>query len=377
MRQSAEEVYPAFRRCTLVAFQVAIDYRPALLGHSGIARVARELARALAARAGIDLLLFGHCLARAVRGEKIPEGARLRRLPIPGRLQPLLARIGLGADRLCGSPAVFHWIDYVHPPVNRARTVLTIHDLAFARDPNWHGASAASLLERTRAAASEASAVVVPTQATRLDVERWIPGARTVRVIPFAADHAPRAGAGPHPLRGETYVLAVGTIEPRKNHIALLEAWRRLPSPRPRLVVVGQRGWCCEDAEQALLEAEREGATWLRGAGDRELFRLMRHAAVLVYPSLWEGFGFPPLEAMALGVPVVAGDCPALREVLEDGALFADPRSPDSIAAALDLLLRDPGERRAAAERGPRRAGCFSWARCAEAHEDLYREIAP
>jgi len=358
---------------------IALDYRPALLSPAGIGRACRELARALARRDDVALHLFGHSLARARVPVEVPPGARLHRLPIPGRSLPLLARCGLPAARLAGGARVFHWTDFVMPPVGATPAVLTVHDLAFVRDPAWHGAAAAAeLRERTRAAIARAAAVVVPSRTTAQDVRAFAPELRALHVVPFGGDHVGRAPAGPpHPLGGSPYALCLGTIEPRKNHGNLLAAWRQLPASRPLLVVVGRAGWACDGIVAALREAAAEGLVqWRPRAGDAEVFALLAHAELLVYPSLWEGFGFPPLEAMALGVPVVAHDAPPMRE-LGDGALqLADATDPGALAAACARLLGDGPARVQCAQRGRARAQTFRWADCAAAHAAIYREVA-
>lgn len=351
---------------------IALDYRPAVLSRSGIGRAVRELAAALAQRDDLAVRLFAHSLAPARRATSPPSAARWCRLPIPGRALPLLARAGLGADRLVGGARVFHWTDYVHPPVSTARVVLTVHDLAFVREPRWHGDDAARLRERTRAAIAAAAAVIAPSQATADDVRAFAPDVRKLAVIPFGADHAPRA-----PLPQGDHVLCLGTIEPRKNHLALLRAWERLPTPRPRLVVVGRAGWDCAGTVQALRAAAAAGwLTWRPDADDDEVWTLLRSARALAFPSLWEGFGFPPLEAMACGVPVVAHDCAPMRELGDGVFAFADAREPAQLAAALQRALADAAFRAQAASAGPARAAQLRWHDCAAAHAALYREVA-
>ncbi len=353
---------------------IALDYRPALLSRAGIGRATRELARGLAALEGVDVHLFGHSLARARVPAAPPRGSRLHRLPIPGRGLPLLGRLGCGAERLAGGAALFHWTDYVQPPVGAAKVALTVHDLAFVRDPAWHGADAAALEARTRRAITAADALICPTQATADDVARFAPEAPRPRVIPWGADHVP-ARPLPRP-RGDDYALCVGTVEPRKNHLALIEAWRRLPPRRPHLVVAGAVGWECEEAVQALERAERDGVlTWRRDADDEELWGLLQHARLLAYPALWEGFGFPVVEALRAGVPVVAHDVAPLREVGGDAARYADATAPEALAAAIERALFDAPLRAECVRRGAVRAAELSWRTCAEAHAALYREV--
>jgi glycosyltransferase involved in cell wall biosynthesis len=357
---------------------IALDYRPALLSPAGIGRATRELANALAARDDVTVHLFAHSLARARVALPVPPRAHLHRLPIPGRSLPFLARFGLGADRLAGGPQVFHWTDYVMPPVTRARVVLTVHDLAFVRDARWHGDDASVLRERTRAAIAAATALVVPSQATAADLRTFAPDAKPTHVIPFGADHAPAHTANaPAPFGDRPYVLCVGTIEPRKNHLALLAAFRLLPAPRPQLLVVGRIGWQCDAIVAALRAAAAEGwLVWRQDVDDAALWPLLQHAAALAYPSAWEGFGFPPLEAMQLGVPVVANDIAPLRELGDGAFLFADANDPSALAAAIDRAVHDADARAAAIAAGHRRAERYRWADCAAAHAAVYREVA-
>lgn len=355
--------------------RIALDYRPALLSHAGIGRAVRELARALAAEPGIQLNLFAHSFAAPSHPIAAPAGAKLHRLRIPGRSLPLLARFGLGADRLAGRAQVFHWTDYVHPAVSKAHLVATVHDLAFVHDPSFHGANTEVLRRRTEHAARTAAAVIVPSQATAADLRRFAPTTR-VEVIPFGSDHLMPAPAA-HPLGGHDFALCLGTIEPRKNHRTLLAAWRQLPSSRPKLVVAGRRGWEDEAIAQELQAAERDGMVlWRRDADDAEVSALMAHARLLVYPSLWEGFGFPPLEAMTRGVPVVAHDCAPMRELTDGAALLCDARSADALAAAIERTLADRAGTARRIALGHTRAARFRWADCARAHAALYREVA-
>jgi len=357
-----------------VALPIALDYRPALLTAAGIGRATRELARALAADGGVELHLFAHSLARARCRVQLPAAAFLHRLPIPGRSLPWLSRVGLGCDRLAGSVPVFHWTDYVQPPVSRAKVVLTVHDLAFVRDPTWHGANATTLRERTQQAIARASAVIVPSQATAADLRGLAPDAR-VHVVPFGADHARCAPQSPHPLGGRPYVLCLGTIEPRKNHRALLQAWSALRGERPLLVVIGRIGWACDGEVAALREATRSGhVEWRPDVDDDAVWPLLEHAELLVYPSLWEGFGFPPLEAMQLGVPVVANDIAPLREL---GDLsFVDATNPAALAEAIERTLRDETLRTRLRTAGRAAAARFRWRDCAASHLAIYREVA-
>lgn len=350
--------------------RVGIDYRPALLQSAGIGRCVRELCRSLAEWNDLDLRLFGHSFARARHVAPIPPASRLHRLPIPGRSLPALARCGIDASSLSGSPEVFHWTDYIHPPVSRAATVLTIHDLAMAADPEFHGAATELMLERCRTAANRSQQIICPTQATADQVvtEFALPPEK-VTVIPFGCDHVrPTGTTSPLP---EDYIVMVGTIEPRKNHHNLLLAYADLPAPRPRLLVIGRRGWQCESIVANLTKAA--GVTWIEDANDQQVIRYMEHAQALVYPSFLEGFGFPPLEAMQLGTPVLAGDTPALREVLGQAAVFCDPHDVDAIRKQLLALTTDADLRATLGQQGQQQVNHYSWQRSAQQHIEVYK----
>jgi len=361
-----------------VPLPIALDYRPALLSRAGIGRATRELAAALARLPELDLHLFGHCFAGARIAINVPVGARLHRWPIPGRWLPRLQRLGWPAERLAGGARVFHWTDYVHPPVGAAPALLTLHDLAFLRDPSWHGPAAAGLAERTAAALRQAAAVVVPSQTTREDLRRLTDYAGPVQVVPFGADHVPTAVAAPHPLGGRAFVLCLGTLEPRKNHQNLLAAWQRLPAPRPLLCLVGGVGWQCTEIVAAVRAAQQRGEVrWWPALRDAAMLPLLAHASLLVYPSLWEGFGFPPLEAMRLGVPVLAHDSAALRELGDGAVALVDASDPAALADGVAGLLGDAARRQRLQAAGRARAAQFRWQACAEAHAAIYRELAP
>ncbi|MCA8976036.1 MAG: glycosyltransferase family 4 protein [Planctomycetes bacterium] len=355
---------------------IAIDYRPALLSRAGIGRVTRELARALAERTDLEVHLFGHSLAAARVPTAIPEGARLHRWPLPGRSLGTLARLGLGGDRLAGNVGIFHWTDFVQPPAGRAAKVLTVHDLAFVRQPQWHGAAAATLSARTRIAIAAADVVVVPSRTTAADVREFAPAA-DVRVVPFGCDHTVAATNAAHPLDGRPYALCLGTIEPRKNHRTLLQAWRALPAPRPLLVVIGGIGWECGEIVAELRRAERDGIVqWLQDCDDAAMWRWLGHAMLLVYPSLWEGFGLPPLEAMHCGVPVIAHDTPVLRETTAGAARLVDATDAENLAAAVREVTTDADLRAGLIALGRDRAAAFRWQHCAEHHAAIYHEVA-
>ncbi|HXH21902.1 MAG TPA: glycosyltransferase family 1 protein [Dehalococcoidia bacterium] len=175
------------------------------------------------------------------------------------------------------------------------------------------------------------------------------------------------------------YFLYVGTIEPRKNLERTVKAFARAAAAHPdaELLLAGPRGWGDADLE-AVAAAEGVGARvrLLGRVEEQDLAALYTMATALVYPSLYEGFGLPPLEAMQCGCPVITSNVSSLPEVVGDAALLVDPRSIDGIAEAMRAVLASESERGAMIERGLKRARLFSWRRCAERTMEVYEHVA-
>ncbi len=253
-------------------------------------------------------------------------------------------------------PDLVHF-QHVLPPLHRGRGVVTVHDLSFERDPSLMGPFD-RLLFRTLVPRSvnRAIRVLAVSDRTRRDLEELyhVPPQKIV-VTPNGVDS--RFAPGGEPGR---YALYVGAIQTRKDPLAALEAAREAGLP---LVVAGP------DREPELARRLREGGADLRGyVSDEELARLYREAAVLVFPSRYEGFGLPVLEAMASGTPVVATDDAAVREVAGDAALYAPPHE---LGTAIGRALE---ERARLAAAGLERARLFSWEATARRTLEVYEE---
>jgi glycosyltransferase involved in cell wall biosynthesis len=363
-----------------------MDYRPALRGRSGVGEYAHGLARALSApppgepsAEPIDLTLFSSSWKDRLHPGPDLAGVHAIDLRIPVRgLNLAWHRLGWpSVERLTAQR--FDVTHSLHPllmPSRASARVVTIHDLHFMRHPErTRGEVRRDYPRLARAHAHEADHVIVVSRFTADEVVRQLglPAERMSVCPPGAPDWHPR-GTAP----GDGYILFLGTLEPRKNVGALLDAYELLlasGAPVPDLVLAGQ--------------ATREAAGWIERAGRAPLagrVRLVGYvepsarqtlyegARVLVQPSFEEGFGIPVLEAMTLGVPVVAARSGALPEVLGDAGLLVDAQRPDTIAAALTRMLHEPFLAGQCAMRGIERSRLFNWAHTARLVQDAYRQ---
>lgn len=307
----------------------------------------------------------------------LPPGLAAR---ILRRLRPLL--IAADGNRVVFAPN-FYPARRFEPALGLggARLVATVHDLAFRRLP-W------TVREETRELLSrhldrvlhEAAWIVTPSEAVRRELSSGgliAPG--RVRAIHHGPGQLTAAEPGKMPVWAPArYALFVGTVEPRKNLETLFEAWqlvRHHLEEAPSLVVCGRLGWKDQGLRSEVAAGREEG--WLHHPGyvtNEELAALFRGALFLVFPSLYEGFGLPVLEALSAGTPVVASDLSVLREVAGNAALFAPPDRPEVWARLCTALATDPDLRDDLAARGRARAAHFSWQRAADEHVRVFHD---
>jgi alpha-1,3-rhamnosyl/mannosyltransferase len=260
-------------------------------------------------------------------------------------------------------------------------TAIVVYDLVpFVDRANARTSSARIEQATIRPALRRAAALPCISETTRADLVRLFPyAASKASVIPLAADPgfgAPVATPGHPALEGKPYVLAVGTLEPRKNLERLLAAWSSLDETARAghvLALVGPVGW---DSAPILAAARDRGAQLLGRVSEDELRALYAGASAFAYPSLYEGFGLPVLEAMAAGAPVVTSNVSSLPEVAGDAALLVDPHDAGAIGAALARLLGDRALAEDLRARGRVQAATYSWERTARETLALLRSIA-
>jgi glycosyltransferase involved in cell wall biosynthesis len=315
------------------------------------------------------------------------------------RLSPKLVRSLWRQDRperfkefLLGNVDVVHSTTFCAPRfhLRRRRLVVTIYDLSFVTYPEFHlPANVEHCLRGTKLAIERADALIAISESTRRELidEMGVPPER-IAVTPLASGRglqrvsdAGRLAAVRHRYQlPECFVLFLGALEPRKNVGRLLEAFAAL-SPTLRrefhLVVAGAQGWLNESVHERARQLGIEGRVRFPGHIEpSDLAAIYSLATVFAYPSLWEGFGLPVLEAMACGTPVLTSNVSSLPEVAGDAAVLVSPTDVDAIAGGLGRLLESRALRADLADRGVRRAAEFSWERCARETLAVYETVA-
>lgn len=373
---------------------IGIDYTAAIWQSAGIGRYTRELVRSAIAMGGaFEYVLFYAAGGLPAQQPYVTDLQRMcqmyahvRAVPIP--LSPrLLAniwqrfRLPLPVEWFTGKIDILHAPDFVLPP-NRSRALLTVHDLTFVLHPECFKPALRRYLSRAvPRSLPHASLILADSYATRADlIQHMHVSAERVAVIypGVSAQFRPLPAAITEPVRQRlglptSFLLFVGTLEPRKNLVRLLQAFQPLSSSL-HLVIAGRKGWLYEPI---FTTVEQSGLTrqvmFLDFVDDADLPALYNLAQVFVYPSLYEGFGIPVAEALACGTPVVTANVASLPEVAGDATVLVDPLDIRAITTGIEQALADVERLRVA---GPRQAARFTWEESARALLDCYQNLA-
>lgn len=380
---------------------IGIDFTPGVTLGAGIGRYTRGLVQAL-----FDLDQENEYVLFATPGLRPrtdlpisqftnpqPPNFRYRPIPVSHRLAAIVwhrLRIPLPVEAFTGPVDVFHSPDFVLPPQRRGARILTVHDLSYMRYPEGATPNLRRYLnEVVPRSIARADLVLADSESTKRDLAELLDvSLERVRVVyagveprfrPIFDDEYLRAVARRYDL-DPPFILTVGTLEPRKNLQRLFQAYallRQRMAFAPRLVVVGARGWLTDDIFAAL-DASGVGPH-VRFPGyvhDEDLPAVYNLACLFVFPSLYEGFGIPPLEALACGIPVACSNTSSMPEVVGDAALTFEPTDVEAMAEAMLRILTDGELRVNLIARGRERAERFTWTAAATDLLAAYREVA-
>lgn len=363
------------------AMRIGVDLTACWRPRVGMVTASLELTRALLEQGGDEFVL----LASRERPAGLSAGGSEAILS-PYRHELLNKLAWMAPVEAGGGLDAILYPYWPSPPGRRPGAppaAIFVHDLAFKVRPQevpWQQRVYLGLL--LPRALSSAAAVLVPSQATRTDLLECyrLPGlAERVHVVPEGPTDL---GAKPAQLPAGLepgFILSVGTLETRKNHLRLLDAYQALRAARtrtPELVIAGKPGWGSQGREISERLASAEGVQLLGHVDDATLLALYRNAGLLAFPSLYEGFGLPLLEAMREGLPALVGSRGALPELAGGAALGVEATDARSIRAGLEQLLDDAGLRTQLAAKARARAAEFSWAEAAQRTSGILHAIA-
>jgi alpha-1,3-rhamnosyl/mannosyltransferase len=378
-------------------FRVALNVTPLLAPLTGIGNYILHLGRALEATPGIELNCFGGYgwlkgfpFQQSTDTEPEP-GSKLRELvrpfvPWKRELRQTAQRFAFERGLRRNGIDIYHEPNYV-PISTVIPFVITIHDLSWLRYPQMHPTDRIRWLESGLPKAIErAQAIIVDSEFVRKEVlSTFAIAPERVEAVHLGVseEFRPRTAAETVPvlqplgLTHGQYLLAVGTIEPRKNLIHIVKSYALLSDElrkRFPLVIIGAKGWHSSELVTFLQKKTDPQVRFLGHVTPMALAHLYAGAALFAFPSIYEGFGLPPLEAMASGVPVIVSRRASLPEIVGDAGEMMDPEDTFDTAERIRSLLEDNGRRSELSTRGVERASHFTWEACAKATEAVYRE---
>lgn len=372
---------------------IGIDYTAAVQQGGGIGRYVRSLVHALAA---IDSETDYRIFAAGVTDQhELPTlGENFTWKPTSLGDQGLVRlwyrlHVPLPIERWTGRLDLYHAPDFLLPPVRKdTKTLLTIHDLSFIRAPETATESLRQFLNKAVPRSVErADHILADSAATKDDlIELYQTPTEKITVLYSGVD--PRFKPTNDPVVLQTirekyeigaadFILSLGTVQPRKNYVRLVEAFNALPQKDAKLVIVGGKGWLAEPLFECINDLGLSERVILPGfADDVDLPALYSAAKIFAYPSLYEGFGLPVLEAMACGTPVLASNVSSIPEVTgKDGAVLVDPFDTAGMTEQLNKLLVNEALRNQLVAAGVKEAERFTWARAAEQLHTIYSDL--
>jgi glycosyltransferase involved in cell wall biosynthesis len=374
--------------------RIALDYTAGIRQGAGVGLYVRSLVNAILEQdASNEYTLIAS--GRSTKEHSFPTASNVRgrNVFIPDRYLNILWyrwRVPLYANFFTGPADIYHGLDFGLPPLTgKARKVVTVYDLAFLQHPETTVLSLAAYLNKvvpeSVAAADVVAAISYATKQAL--IEHYSTPPEKITVIPCGiAPHFQRI-VDPVLLEATRHkfdlvrpiVLSVGTLEPRKNHLGLIKAFYEVQQNKKnsaQLAIAGGKGWLYEETLRTVRELKLEDRVRFLGrVSDLELITLYSLADVFAFPSFFEGFGIPPLEAMACGAPVITSNTSSLPEVTDDAAIQVDPHDIHALANAISRLLEDEQLREDLRQKGYLQAQKYTWSNAAHKMLSVYQKL--
>jgi glycosyltransferase involved in cell wall biosynthesis len=374
--------------------RIALDYTAGIRQPAGIGQYARGLVQTmfkLDTQNEYMMITSG----RATNEHPFPTASNVRgrNLYISDRYLNILWyrwRIPVYANIFTGSADIYHGLDFVLPPLlGKVRKIVTVHDLAFLQHPETAVPSLAAYLNKVvPESVALADVVAANSYATRQAlIEHYKTPPEKITVIPCGIPSYFKRITDPVILEAtrhkfeltHPFILSVGTLEPRKNHLGLIKAFHEVQQgnlSQTQLVIAGGKGWLYEETLHVIEELKLEDKVRFLGrVSDLELITLYSMADVFAFPSFFEGFGIPPLEAMACGAPVITSNTSSLPEVTGDAAIQVDPHDIPALAEAISRLLGDEQLRDDLRQKGYKQVKKYAWPRIARKMLSTYQKL--
>ncbi|MFC1621570.1 glycosyltransferase family 4 protein [Candidatus Omnitrophota bacterium] len=348
--------------------RIGIDIRSTLKRSTGIGRYTFNLVNALAQ---VDSENNYYLYSR----KKILDFKR--RLPkLPGaNFSHCVDYFNKGPDKVLRDLDVFHTSSYDLEKPGKAKYIVTVHDVIIKAYPRgYNKETIREVDEKLKKVLSEAGVLVADSHSTKADLMRFYQADEKRITVIYPGINMPRAES--REPKAESYILFVGTLEPRKNVDGLIKAFDWLKKEhgiKHKLYIAGMKGWMFEDIFKAYEETEFKKDIIFKGyVNDEELDNLYRQATLFVYPSFYEGFGFPIIEAFSYGLPVVTSGTSSCGELGKDAALLADPANYKDIGEKIFRIINSDALQKELAKKGIERAKEFSWDRTAGGFAELF-----
>ncbi|MDP6769601.1 MAG: glycosyltransferase family 1 protein [Anaerolineales bacterium] len=375
--------------------RIGLEVTAAVRQSGGIGRYVREMVHALAYVDQINQYsLFYASKYKAARGMlTLPDNFRIRHLPVHdiwlARIWQRI-RLPVPVELITGAVDIYHSPDFTLPPtLQGVPTLLTVHDLSFLRDPESASPGLRGYLEiAVKRSVRLATHVLADSQSTKDDlIELYSTPENKITVLypGVSSDFRPiidpaklRQVRKRYKLGEEPFVLSVGTLQPRKNHLTLIKAFElALGDSEYNLVLAGGKGWSYEEVYDLVESRGLQNRVLFPGfVAEEDLSALYSSANIMTLPSLYEGFGLPVLEAMACGLPVIASSVSSLPEVTGNAALLVDPGNVEDMADAMLKLVENADLRKKLRNKGFKRVEQFSWYASAKTLLGVYRNLA-